>query len=173
MISMLDVSVLVLRVVLGVIFIFHGGDKVFGWFGGSGVQGLAQSLRKSGSIYPELLAWLAAGSELGGGVLTLIGLLTPFAASLTISTMIVAIVTVHFKNGFASSKHGYEYNLSLIGLALPLVLLGAGTISIDHLLGIDQPINLLPLWVIVILVLVIFGGIVMTQLSKRLGNRAV
>lgn len=170
--SMLDISLLILRIILGVIFIYHGSQKVFGLFGGSGVAGLAQSLRKSGAAFPELLAWIAALSEFGGGLLVFIGLLTPLAAALTISTMIVAIVTVHFKNGFSNAHHGYEFNLSLIGLALPLVLMGAGSISIGHLLGIDLPINLLPLWAIVVLVIVIIGGLVMTQLSKRLGNHA-
>ncbi len=165
---MASLALLIVRLVLGVIFIYHGSQKVFGWFGGSGVAGLTRSLTNQGSAFPALLAWMAALSEFLGGIFVLVGLLTPFAAAFIISAMLVAIVSVHFKKGFANSKGGYEFNLSLIALALVLVLLGAGLYSIDALIGIAQPLNQFPIWVPVILVLIAVGGIFTTELSKSL-----
>ncbi|HVU14700.1 MAG TPA: DoxX family protein [Phototrophicaceae bacterium] len=165
---MSSLALLIVRLVLGVIFIYHGSQKVFGWFGGSGTSGMAKSLANQGSAFPSLLAWMAALSEFLGGLFVFVGLLTPFAAAFIISAMIVAIVTVHFKKGFANGKGGYEFNLSLIALALVLVLLGAGSYSIDALIGLAQPLNQFPIWVAVILVLIAAGGIVTTELSKSL-----
>ena len=110
---------------------------------------------------------MAALSEAGGGLFVLLGLLTPLAAALIISTMLVAIYTVHWKNGFFNGNRGYEFNLSLIALAVMLILMGAGLVSVDHLLGVAVPLNLLPTWAILIIAVVPFGGIAMTVFSRR------
>src|SRR5579864_2723999 len=136
----IDLGLLVMRVVLGVTFMAHGSQKAFGWFGGSGMKGVTEMLRKLGVAHPGLLAWMAALSEFGGGLLVLLGLLTPLAAGLIVSAMVVAIATVHAKNGFFSSNRGYEFNLSLIALGVALMLMGAGAISIDRVLGIALPL---------------------------------
>lgn len=166
--TVIDLALLIVRVILGVIFIVHGGQKVFGWFDGPGVKGMSHWLGSMGVAHPALLAWIASLSEFGGGVLVLVGLLTPLAAAVIVSTMVVAILLVHAKNGFLITKSGYEFNLSLIGLALMLMLAGAGTISIDQLLGLAVSLDQLPLWAIIALALIPFGGIISTELSRRL-----
>ncbi len=169
--SISDAALLVIRIVLGVIFIVHGGQKLFAWYGGPGIQGFTQGMGRFGVAHPVPLGWMAALSEFGGGLLVLLGLLTPFAAALIISTMLVAIARVHFAKGFFNTKGGWEFNLSLITLALVLVLLGAGAISIDHLLGIAVPIDQYPYWAIIVLVVIAGGGLVSTEASRRMALR--
>jgi len=163
----LDLALLVVRLVLGITFVLHGGQKLFGWYGGAGIKGARNMMQDLGVAHPGLLGWMAALSEAGGGLFVLIGLLTPLAAALIISTMLVAIYTVHWKNGFFAGNRGYEFNLSLIALAATLVLMGAGLISVDYLLGAAVPLNLLPAWAILVIALVPFGGIALTVFSRR------
>jgi putative oxidoreductase len=161
-----DIALLIMRIVLGAIFIAHGGQKLFGWFGGHGMKKFTQMMAKN--EVPVFLAWMAALSEFGGGLLVLLGLLTPLAAALTISVMLVAIAEVHGKNGFFNTNRGYEFNLSLIAMAGVLILTGAGVISVDWLLGLAEPLNQLPLWAILGVVVVPFGGIILTELARRM-----
>ena len=163
----LDLALLVIRVFLGITFVLHGGQKLFGWYGGAGIKGTRGMMQNLGVAHPGLLGWMAALSEAGGGLFVLFGLLTPLAAALIISTMLVAISTVHWKNGFFAGNRGYEFNLSLIALAATLVLMGAGLVSVDYLLGAAVPLNLLPAWAILIIAAVPFGGIAMTVFSRR------
>src|SRR5450759_1540622 len=102
--SVLDITLLIVRVALGITFIIHGGQKIFGWFGGPGIQKFYQWSSRFCGAHTTLMGWMAALSEFGGAVLLLIGLLTPLAAAFVISTMLVATVSVHLKNGFLSSK---------------------------------------------------------------------
>jgi putative oxidoreductase len=166
-ITTLDLALLVIRVVLGITFVLHGGQKLFGWYGGAGIKGTRSMMQNLGVAHPGLLGWMAALSEAGGGLFVLIGLVTPLAAALIISIMLVAIYTVHWKNGFFNGNRGYEFNLSLIALAVTLILTGAGLVSVDHLLGAAVPLNLLPAWAILIIAVVLFGGIAMTVFSRR------
>lgn len=86
-------------------------------------------------IKPGILMAVMAGlSELIGGLLLAFGLFTPFAAALIVITMLVAIVTVHGKNGFWSTGSGYEYNLIVIAIAVGVALIGGGDYSIDAIL---------------------------------------
>ncbi len=163
-----DVALVMIRLVLGITFILHGGQKLFGWFGGSGMKGTIGFMAKLGVAHPRLLAWSAALSEFGGGALVGIGLITPLAAAIVASTMVVAIATVHGKNGFFATNRGYEYNLSLIVLSVTLMLLGGGALSLDRVFGIAYRFDQLPGWMAVILVLVPFSGLIATEISKRL-----
>ncbi len=165
--TILDLALVVIRVYLGITFVLHGAQKLFGWYGGAGIQGTRSMMQNLGVAHPGLLGWMATLSEFGGGLFVLLGLLTPLAAALIISTMLVAIYTVHWQNGFFNGNRGYEFNLSLIALAATLILTGAGLVSVDHLLGIAVPLNLLPAWAILTIAVVPFGGIVMTVLSRR------
>src|SRR5579859_6235945 len=112
----IDVGLLVLRIVLGVTFIAHGSQKLFGWFGGSGMKGTAGMMQHMNVAHPELLAWASALSEFVGGLLVLLGLLTPIGAVLILGSMIVAIVMVHGRNGFFNTNRGYEFNLSIAAM---------------------------------------------------------
>lgn len=137
----LDASLLILRVCAGAVFFAHGAQKMFGLFGG---PGLAETVKMMGPLgYPVSVG------ECFGGLGLIVGFLCRFSAASNIVIMIGAIATVHGKNGFFLDKGGFEYNLALIGLMAPLVLLGAGRWSIGRLLplpkvaGTDRPIAVL------------------------------
>ncbi len=167
-----DIALVLVRVMLAAVFIIHGGQKLFGWMKGPGIKGWIEGVGKSGvaPAHQAALAWMSILSEFGGGVLVLVGLLTPLAAALMISVMLVAIRTVHFKNGWLNGNRGVEFNLTLITLALVLILLGGGALSVDHLLGLAVSIDHMPAYVPVLLVLVMLGGLITTELSKAMNH---
>lgn len=158
-----SLGLLMLRLVLGWVFVFHGSQKLFGAFGGSGMGPFVQGLERMNMplLPPAAWAYIAAGGEFAGGVLVLLGLLTRLGALPLIVTMIVAIVKVHGENGFAGLSVpdvpkaryvDYEYNLALMAMAVTLVLTGAGLLSLDALLfkrglwahgpqPLDQPVK--------------------------------
>src|SRR5436190_22534731 len=109
----MDLALLVLRVVVGFLFAGHGAQKLFGVFGGGGLDGTAQMFEKLGLRPSGLHARIAGTTEFMGGLLIVLGLLTPFAAAGLIAVMTAAVVTVHGPNGLWSSNRGYEYNLVL------------------------------------------------------------
>lgn len=120
-----DLSLLILRVVVGIIFMAHGSQKLFGAFEG---KGLEETVKMLGSP----LGYLVAIGEFFGGVGILFGFLSRFSAAAIIVIMIGAIVHVHGANGFFLDKHGFEYNLALIGLLLPIFLCGPGSYSMGQ-----------------------------------------
>jgi putative oxidoreductase len=129
-----DLGLLIIRVIIGGLFIGHGAQKLFGWFGGYGLKGTGGWLESIG-IKPGVPMALFAGlAELGGGLLFAIGLLTPLAALLIVATMVVSIVKVHGANGLWVTQNGYEYNLTLIAIAVGIALIGPGQYAIDALL---------------------------------------
>ena len=131
---MMAVGLLVIRVIVGLLFVGHGAQKLFGWFGGYGPKGTGGWLESIG-VKPGVTMAVAAGlMELVGGLLFALGLLTPVGAVLIILTMIGAIKTVHGQNGLWSTTNGYEYNLVLLAVAAGVALTGAGAYSLDALL---------------------------------------
>jgi putative oxidoreductase len=133
-------SLLIVRVVLGVIFFAHGAQKVFGWFGGPGLRGVVSYFKQSLGV-PAPLSVLAALTECFGGLAMIVGLLVRPAAVGLIVVMLVAIATVHWRNGFflnwsleSGKGHGFEMNLALIGMALAVLVGGGGALSIDRLI---------------------------------------
>lgn len=125
-------SALVLRVPLGIIFAAHGAQKLFGWFGGYGLEGTGQWMASIG-LQPGYLMALGAGSaEFFGGIALIIGLLTRPAAAVLAFTMVVAIFAVHFENGLFMSNNGYEFGLALLAGSVALALSGAGRFSVDN-----------------------------------------
>ncbi|MBO1519538.1 DoxX family protein [Oceanisphaera pacifica] len=130
-----QVTGLALRLSAGAIFVAHGAQKLFGSFGGNGLQGTAQWMASIG-LEPGYLMALAAGSaEFFGGIALLIGLLTRPAALMLAITMLVAIMGVHLPNGFFMSNNGYEFALALLGMAVALVFNGGGKYSLDRKLS--------------------------------------
>lgn len=127
----LDLGLLTLRIGLGIVFVVHGWQKVFG-MGHAGVTGFFESL---GIPFAGLNAVVVMAVELGGGLALLAGLGTRVTALLLASTMLVATATVHWANGFAVSNGGYEFTLTLLLSSLALALTGAGRLSVDHLVG--------------------------------------
>jgi len=131
-----DIAQLVLRLVLGGVFVAHGAQKLFGSFGGPGIEGTAGFHEQLGIKPAKPMAILAGLAEFVGGMLVVAGFLTPLAALALIAVMVVAIVTVHLKNGFFAVSGGYEFNLVLIAVAVALLLAGSGAYGIDAALGI-------------------------------------
>jgi putative oxidoreductase len=133
----MELGLLVLRVVVGALFLGHGSQKLFGSFGGSGLEGTGGFFESLG-LHPGRRLALAAGlAEMAGGLLFALGLLTPLAAALIIAVMSIAIASVHWPNGLWVSKGGFEYNLVLIAVAFSVTSIGAGRWSLDRLLGLD------------------------------------
>lgn len=126
---------LALRLPLGVILIAHGAQKLFGWFGGYGLEGTGKWMASIGLEPGVLMALMAGSAEFFGGVFLLIGLLTRPAAAVTAITMLVAIVTVHWDNGLFLSNNGYEFGLALLAAAVSLLFSGAGNLSVDQKLS--------------------------------------
>jgi putative oxidoreductase len=136
----------VVRVALGVVFIAHGGQKVFGWFGGPGLKATIQTFQQYMKVPPAATV-MAALIELLGGLAMLVGVLARPAAAGIIIVMLVAIVKVHGRHGFfmnfsntPGKGHGVEFNVVLIAMALSILISGAGALSIDYLLrawGVD------------------------------------
>jgi putative oxidoreductase len=129
---------LLLRLAVGGFFVGHGTQKLFGWFGGHGLEATAQGFEQIG-LRPGRPNAIAAGvAEAGGGALLAAGLATPLAASVLTATMLTAIDKVHGKKGPWLSNGGYEYNVVLIAAALALVEVGPGGLSLDAALGRER-----------------------------------
>lgn len=133
-------SRLLVRVALGIVFLAHGGQKVFGWFGGPGLKATIQMFQQHMKVPPALTV-IAALTELLGGLALLIGFLARPAAVGIIVVMLVAIAKVHGRHGFflnfsgtPGKGHGFEFNFVLIAMALSVLVGGAGALSIDYLL---------------------------------------
>ncbi|MED5294290.1 MAG: DoxX family protein [Pseudomonadota bacterium] len=126
---------LALRVPAGIIFMAHGAQKLFGWFGGYGLEGTGQWMASIG-LEPGYLMALAAGSaEFFGGLALLIGLLVRPAAVVLAFTMLMAIFSVHAANGLFMSNNGYEFALSLLAIATSLAISGGGRASLDAVMA--------------------------------------
>jgi putative oxidoreductase len=128
-------ATLALRIPVGIVFIAHGAQKLFGWFGGYGLEGTAQWMGSIGLNPGYLLALLAGGAEFFGGLALLVGLLVRPAAALLAFTMLVAIFSVHISKGLFLSNGGYEYALALLAVSVALLVGGAGRFSLDRALG--------------------------------------
>jgi putative oxidoreductase len=125
---------LVLRVPVGAVLAAHGAQKLFGWFGGYGLEGTGQWMASVGFSPGYLMALLAGSAEFFGGIALILGLLTRPAAAIVAFTMAMAL-TVHLPNGLFVSNNGYEYALTLFAATLALALTGAGHLSIDQQLN--------------------------------------
>jgi putative oxidoreductase len=132
-------GLLLLRLVIGGLFVGHGVQKLFGWFGGDGMAAFTQSLAKLGIQPAPLWAYFEAGTELVAGLLLILGLLTPLAAAALIGDMLVATFKVHAGKGLWNQEGGFEYNLVLIALLIAVGLIGPGMNSLDRHLGLSLP----------------------------------
>lgn len=131
----LDLGLLILRLALGLLMAGHGAQKLFGMFGGHGLQGTGGFFASIGFRPGRAMAVVAGATELGSGLLLVLGLLTPLAAAAVIGTLLVA-GSVHAAKGLWGQNGGYELALlyALIGAALALT--GPGAISLDATLGL-------------------------------------
>lgn len=124
-------AALVLRVPVGLILAAHGAQKLFGWFGGYGLEGTGQWMASIGLEPGYTMALLAGSAEFFGGLALVLGLLTRPAAVVVAFTMLVALFSVHVGNGLFMANNGYEYALSLSAVAVALAIQGAGHLSLD------------------------------------------
>lgn len=129
-----NIGLLIIRMVIGLTFIGHGGQKLFGWFGGGGPEGTAKWFESAG-VAPGRRIWpvVAGFFELIGGLLFAGGVLTPVGAALISVIMLDAILTIHIKNGYWIDKNGFEYNFVLIITVVGISLIGPGDYVLFHL----------------------------------------
>ncbi len=126
---------LALRIPVGIIFAAHGAQKLFGWFGGYGLEGTGQFFGPIGLNPGVLMALLAGAAEFFGGLALIVGLLVRPAAAALAFAMLVAIFGVHIGKGFFADKGGIEYALALFAASLALLFSGAGRFSADRAIG--------------------------------------
>lgn len=131
----MDLATFMLRLVVGLLFVGHGAQKLFGAFGGAGVEGTTRTFEKIGLGPPRAHALVAGCAELGGGALLVLGLLTPLAAAAIVAVMVTAIITVHAANGIWNTEKGFEFNLVLIAAVIVLAAVDSGAWSLDQALG--------------------------------------
>ena len=160
-------GILFLRVVVGLLLFGHGAQKLFGWFDGPGLRGTAGFFGSLGFRRQHALpmAVLAGVSE-AAGLLFALGFLTPFAALAIASVMVVAVGTVHWKNGLWATNGGYELNLVLWTTAIAVAAAGPGRFSLDAALGwVDNLAGLW--WGVGVLVVSFVGGLLVLALRER------
>jgi putative oxidoreductase len=127
-----------LRVLIGGLFVGHGTQKLFGWFGGYGPDGTGQFFDSIGLRPGKRNAMVAGASEAGGGALLAAGLFTPVAATLITSVMAQAVRSLKMDKGPFAEQGGWELEAVLAAAALIFVEIGPGPLSLDHALGIER-----------------------------------
>ena len=125
----------ILRIPVGLILMAHGAQKLFGMFGGYGLEGTGQFMASLGLEPGYLMALLAGSAEFFGGLALVICLLVRPASAVFAFTMVMAIFSVHISNGLFMANNGYEYALTLLIVAMSLVFSGAGALSVDKALS--------------------------------------
>ena len=158
----MQLGLLVIRTVFGLLMAGHGAQKLFGWFGGHGLNGTGGFFASLGFRPGKLFAFAAGASELAGGLLVALGLLGPVGPALMIAVMIVAAITVHWKNGLFVTSNGIEVPLVYATTALGLALAGFGAYSLDAVLGLTYPATVTA----IVLAIGAIGGIVNTMLRR-------
>jgi putative oxidoreductase len=126
-----DVGLLILRIVLGIVFMGHGAQKLFGMFGGPGIGGITGYFGSLGVPMPAVMAWVVGLFEFLGGLYVLIGFLTPVGGIMITCVMLGAIFLVHLSKGFWNGNGGMEFPLMNIAAALALTFAGPGRYSVE------------------------------------------
>jgi len=161
----MDTGIFIMRVLFGLAIASHGAQKLSNWFGGYGIKKTGGFFEALGFRPGTLFATAAGLSETGGGLLIAVGLFTPIGTAAVLSAMLVAMFSVHVKNGFFAADNGIELPFLYAVAAVGIALTGAGTISLDGLLGFNSLFK--PYVVAGLLVISVFGSAV--TLSTRRG----
>jgi len=161
---LLDLGFLLARVLVGLFMAAHGAQKLFGWFGGHGLAGTGQFFAQLG-FQPARLFALAAGlGEFTSGLLIAAGFLGPIGPALLISVMLVAILTVHWRNGLFAAANGIEVPFLYSVAAVRFAMTGPGRYSLDSALGLQWAAHPAVIWIA--LAVGVFGGILNLALRR-------
>lgn len=161
---MLDLALLVLRLTLGSLLAGHGAQKLFGSFGGPGMEGVKGMMKAMKLEPPEVWASLAGWSEFGGGVLTALGFLNPFGPMGVLGSMGMASTTAHAGKPIWVTAGGAELPVTNMAIVTALILAGPGKYSLDEALGIK-----LPRWLHIVALLATLGSIAYGTMTHRAG----
>lgn len=153
----LSTGLLIGRLVLGLLMAAHGSQKLLGWFGGHGLAATGGMFESLGFHPGRAFAVIASSTEIVSGLLVALGFLGPIGPALMLSVMIVAAVTVHWRNGLFAMNNGIELALIYGAAAVALALTGFGAYSLDALTGIDAYVT--PGLSLVVLAVGALGGI--------------
>lgn len=163
----IDLGLLILRLVVGLLFFGHGAQKLFGWFGGHGLEGTG-GFFESVDIKPgKFWAAVAGLGEALGGLGLALGFLTPIAGAALIAVMLTAIINVHWENGLWNSNRGIEYPFVSLTIATVISLVGSGSLSLDAALGLSYP---MPLTFLVALIVAVVGVVIALGSGTLLGE---
>jgi len=160
----MDNGIPIIRMFFSLAIAAHGAQKLFGWFGGYGIKKTGVFFEALGFRPGAAFAAAAGLSELGGGLLLTVGLFTPFGAAAVLSAMLVAMVSVHVKNGFFATENGIELPFLYAVAALGIALTGGGAISLDRMLGLSFLLE--PYVVTSLLVLAVLGSAVTLSMRR-------
>lgn len=159
-----SIGLLIARIVIGLLMAAHGTQKLFGWFGGYGLQKTGDFFAQLGFRPGRAFAAAASVSEIAGGLLVALGLLGPIGPALVIAVMIVAALTVHWGQGLFATTNGIEVPLLYAAAALGLALTGPGPYSLDAWLGTRELWTPAATWTV--LALGIVGGLANVVLRR-------
>lgn len=137
--TLANLSLLALRLVIGLTFAAHGAQKAFGWWNGPGYAKWTQAMERMRFHPAPLWAVVSIGAELGGGLLLAAGLLTPIVVAVLVSQLFVIILKVHLPNGFWNGQRGYEFPLTLLAASVVIQGVGPGRLSLDAAIGFTLP----------------------------------
>jgi putative oxidoreductase len=166
----MDGALLILRVVFGALLIGHGTQKLFGWFGGHGLEGTGGFFHSLGFRPGKQMALVAGASEAGGGLLLAVGLLSPLAGAAITGTMLVA-ASVHADKGLWGVNGGYELPLLYAIAGAVIAVGGPGEASLDHLIGLDDTWTT-ALGTIAIAIGLLSGATVIARARRTLAHEA-
>jgi putative oxidoreductase len=135
---LLNLGLLLIRLIFGLVMVAHGAQKLFGWFGGYGLTGTGGFFETLGFRPGRRFAFIAALGEFVGGLLFTLGFLGPIGPALILADMLVASISVHWRNGLFASTNGVEVPLLYATAAVGVALIGFGNYSLDAALGLTQ-----------------------------------
>ena len=165
----MNAGLLLVRLILGVSFLAHGTQKLFGWFGGHGLDGTGGFMESLGFRPGKAYALAAGLCEAGGGLLLALGFLGPVGPGLIVVAMVVAMATVHWKNGYFATANGVELPLVSATGAMAIAFGGPGAYALDVLLGVQLSAPAAP-WIALAVALVIAAATVATRRQARVAH---